>query len=282
MNTIPATASRTGATTAASPYRLTFAHIVRSEWIKFSTVRSTWWSIGFVAVVAIGFSLMLANSMAAHDMPDLPVKEANQAAVNVIVMSTMLTQLLAIILGAITVTGEYTTGMIRSTFTAAPGRTAALLAKALVVGVTMFLTSIVVITAASLMTTMLPTGALDLSHPESSILPLLGNALYLALVAVIGVGIGFIIRNGPGALAVGFGLLFVLPLLIALLPKPESAEGTHTLAHFLPANAGQSLFNAPMLPQESVLEPLPAVLTLIAWAVVALVGGIAVLKTRDV
>ena len=120
--TVPAPSTRTDAPPASSAYRLSFGHLLRSEWIKLTTLRSTWWSIGLVALVSIGLSLLMATSLAsfAGDVPPMPVVEANRQAVQVVVFSTVLTQLLAMILGTITVTGEYSTGMIRSTLTAAP------------------------------------------------------------------------------------------------------------------------------------------------------------------
>ena len=276
----PAAAARTADT---SPYRLSFAHLVRAEWIKLVTLRSTWWSFGMVAVISIGLSVLMAASMSAFldDAPPMSVTEGNAQAVMVVVFSTVLTQLLAVIIGTISVTGEYSTGMIRSTLTAAPQRVPALLAKALVLGVSLFVSTLVVFAIAALVTgPILPTGALDLSDLGSSLLPILGASFYLAVLAIIGVGIGFIIRNGPGALAAGIGLVFVAPLIVGFFPRLPDLEWLHTLAGYLPSNAGQSLFmGSPM--SGDVLEPIPAVLTLIIWAAAALVGGSAVLRSRD-
>ncbi|KRA23244.1 hypothetical protein ASD65_01535 [Microbacterium sp. Root61] len=284
MSTLTAgsTAARTH-TVDASPYRLSFAHLVRGEWIKLVTLRSTWWSFGMVALISIGLSLLMATSMSAFlgDSGPLSVAEINAQAVMVVLFSTVLTQLLAVVIGAISVTGEYSTGMIRSTLTAAPQRIPSLLAKALVVGVSLFVSTFVVFVIAALVTgPILPTGAMDLSDLNSSLMPLLGASFYLAIIAILGVGIGFIIRNGPGALAAGIGLVFVAPLIVGFFPRIPDLEWLHTLASYLPSNAGQSLFmGSPM--SGDVLETVPAVLTLIAWAVVALVGGSTVLKTRD-
>ncbi|MFB8146940.1 ABC transporter permease [Microbacterium sp. NPDC056003] len=281
--TVPARSTGADAPPASSAYRLSFGHLLHSEWIKLTTLRSTWWSIGLVALVSIGLSLLMATSLAsfAGDVPPMPVVEANRQAVQVVVFSTVLTQLLAMILGTITVTGEYSTGMIRSTLTAAPGRVAPLFAKAIVLAVTMFVSSVVVFTASALVSgPILPTGPLDLGYPDSSVLPVLGAALYLALIAVMGVGVGFIIRNGPGALAAGIGLVFVAPILVMFFPRVESFQWIHDAAGYLPSNAGQSLFmGSPMT--GITLEPVPALVTLLAWTAVVIAGGIAVLKTRD-
>lgn len=262
---------------------VSFVRLVRSEWLKFTTVRSTWWSIALVIVLSIGLSLLMAASFAsfASDAAASGMPQGNAIAVQVIVFSTVLTQLLAVILGAITVTGEYSTGMIRSTLTAAPGRTGAVLAKALVVGATMFVTSVIVFAITAMVTgPILTTNALDLGDLNTSLMPLLGAASYLALMAMMGVGIGFIIRNGPGALAVGIGLVFVAPLVVSFFPRVADFAWIHDVASYLPSNAGQSLFLSGGM-SGNALETIPAVITMIAWAVAALVGGIAVLKTRD-
>lgn len=284
MSTLTSTTPSVKTPAAADPHiHLSFVRLVRSEWIKFTTVRSTWWSIALVIVLSIGLSLLMAASFAsfATDNADAGMPQGNAIAVQVIVFSTVLTQLLAVILGAITVTGEYSTGMIRSTLTAAPGRSGALLAKALVVGVTMFVTSIVVFAVTAIVTgPILTTNALDMSELDTSVMPLLGAALFLSLVAMMGVGIGFIIRNGPGALAVGIGLIFVAPLLVSFFPRVDNFAWIHDLASYLPSNAGQSLFLTGGM-SGTALDTVPALITIVAWAAAALVGGIAVLKTRD-
>lgn len=277
--TAPAESAAAARPRRDSPYRLSFGRLVAAEWIKLTTLRSTWWSFGLVAVLSVGLSVLQAWAFASSGMP--AEDDPNTLAVQVIAFSTVLTQLLAVIVGTITVTGEYSTGMIRSTLTAAPGRLGQLFAKALVLFTTMFAFSLVVFTVAALASgPILPAGMIDLSDPETSVLPLLGAALYLSVAAVIGVGLGYILRNGPGALAVGIGLVFVLPVLVLFFPRSETFQWVHDAASYLPSNAAQSLFmGSPM--SGTLLEPWPATLTIIAWGVVALGGGLAVLKTRD-
>lgn len=279
----PTAPAPTAPSSRAAEHRLSFPRLLRSEWIKFTTLRSTWWAFGLVAVVSVGLSLLQAAALAsfADDGGATTPAQVNETAVMVVVFATVLTQLLAVIIGTITVTGEYSTGMIRSTLTAAPGRIGAALAKSLVVAAGMFVSSLVVFTVAALVTgPILTTGGVDLSDPNSSLMPLLGAALYLAIISMLGVGLGFVIRNGPGALAVGVGLVFVAPILVMFFPRIDAFAWLHDLAGFLPSNAGQSLFmGAPL--SGNLLETWPALLTLIAWAIAATVGGIAVLKARD-
>ncbi len=285
MTTLTAPETPTRATfQPVSAHRLSFGRLLRAEWIKFTTVRSTWWSFGLVALVSVGLSLLQAvalASFAAEDMAGATAAEANGMATMTILFATILTQLLAVIIGTITVTGEYSTGMIRSTLTAAPARIGSLLAKALIVATTVFVFSLIVFALAALATgPILPAGFLDLSDPETSIMPLLGGALYLALVSAMGVGLGFVIRNGPGALALGISLIFVAPILVMFFPQTEQFAWVQDAAAYLPSNAGQSLFmGAPL--SGSGLETWPAIIALVVWAVALIAAGAGVLKARD-
>lgn len=280
MSTLTATPESPVATPVRRE-RLSFARLVRAEWIKFTSVRSTWWSLALVALVSVGLSLLQAVALATYAAEGVASETTNETAVMVIVFSTVLTQLLAVIIGTILVTGEYSTGMIRSTLTAEPARIGSLAAKALVVAVAMFVFALLVFAVAGAVTgPLLSGGPVDLSDPETSIMPLLGAALYLAALAAMGAGIGFIIRNGPGALAVGIVLVFVAPVLVMFFPGTPAFDWVHELAGYLPSNAGQSLFMGSGM-SGVPLATTPALITVIAWAVVALIGGAITLKSRD-
>ncbi|MDY0909573.1 ABC transporter permease [Microbacterium sp. CFBP9034] len=266
-----------------NPQRLSFPRLVRSEWIKFSTLRSPWWSIGIVALVSVGLSLLVASSMSGFiEAGSLSAADASAQAVQVVLAPTSFTVLLAAVLGAISITGEYSTGMIRSTLTAAPGRLGSLFAKAVVVGGFMFVSSLVIFTVAAVATAPLLSDsgiALDLADPENSLVPILFGSLTLTAIALLGLACGFLLRNGPGAIATAVGLVFVLPLVPAFFPVGvEGWEWIHDLAQYLPTNAGQSL----MIPGAGPgLDTIPALLTLVAWVLAGLAGAAAVLKTRD-
>lgn len=262
--------------------KLSFARLIRSEWIKFTTLRSTWWSLALVAVISIGLSLIQAAAIASFtDEAEVPVEIVNGNAVVVILFSTVLTQLLAIIFGTINVTGEYSTGMIRSTLTAAPDRLRSLFAKVLVLSTSMFVFSIIVFAAAGLVTgPILPTGGVDFSHLDSSLWPLLAAALYMALMTALGSGLGYIIRNGPGAMAIGIGIVFVAPVLVMFFPQSETFQWVHDFSAYLPSNAGQALFMGSGM-TGTTLEMVPGLIAMIAWPLAAVIGGCAVLKSRD-
>ncbi|MGF6822847.1 ABC-2 type transport system permease protein [Microbacterium sp. ZKA21] len=272
MSTLTASAPRR-ATHVESPYRLNFLRILRSEWIKLATLRSTWWSIGITAALTIGIAVLVAQSMTAA-----PGFEPIQA----VVSPVQFTMLLAGILGAISVTGEYSTGMIRSTLTAVPVRGSVLLAKAIVVGLVLFVSSVVIFVTAALVVTPMFTDTaqpFDWGTPSASTLPILATSLAMAVFALLGVAFGFMLRSGAGAIAATVGLLLVLPLVANIFAMPgEGWEWIADASAHLPMSAAQSI----ILPQDDWGLPVgEAYLTLAAWVTAGLLGAWAVLRTRD-
>lgn len=268
-------------TRTASPYRLSFPRVLRSEAIKLTTLRSTWWSIAVVTVLQLGLSLLIAAAMASSAAN----AEASGGTMSVqpmmaVLAPTQFTMLLAGALGAIAITGEYSTGMIRSTFTAEPRRGTVLLAKAIVVAAVLAVTSLVVFLASVLVTApILSATPVDWSDPAASIVPILYGALSMAVFALIGLSCGFILRNGPGAIAATVGLLFVLPIVASMFPFGDPGwQWIHDLARYLPMSAAQTL----MMPAGDPAFPAPlALLALAGWVVAGLLGSWAVLRTRD-
>lgn len=253
----------------ASPYRLSFGRVVRSEWIKLLTLRSTWWSLGVTVALSLAISLMMAS--ASRDFG------GGLAPVMTIVMPMQFTMLVAGILGAIAVTGEYSTGMIRSTFTAEPHRGAVLGAKAIVVAVVMALATALTYLVAILLTAPILGGAgIDWSDAAQSWVPLGAGVFAMAMFALIGLGFGFIIRNGAGAIAATVGVLFVLPIVLNMFVfAGESWQWIVDLGQYLPMAAAQ------MATTPAGDDVLRGILTLAAWPAALLLGAWAALRTRD-
>lgn len=256
----------------ATKYRRTFGRALRSEWVKLSTVRSTWWSIGIVAVLTVGIAALVAQAM------DVPGFEPIQA----VVSPVQFTVLLAGILGAISVTGEYSSGMIRSTLAANPSRGSVLAAKATVVAAFMFVSSLLIFLAAALLVTPIFAGR-DMSFawdvPAESTLPILAASISMAVFALIGVAFGFLIRSGAGAIAATIGLLFILPIVATIFTGVGAGwEWIADVAARLPVAASQSA----ILPQDDWgLSVLEAYATLAAWVIAGMLAAWAALRTRD-
>jgi ABC-2 type transport system permease protein len=252
-------------------HRQTLLRGVRSEWIKLATLRSTWWSIAIVAVLTVGIAVLIAQAV------DMPGFEPIQAVVSPI----QFTMLLAGILGAISVTGEYSTGMIRSTFAATPARGAVLAAKSIVLAVFMFVSSLIIFAAAALVVSAIVSGreqSIDWSDPSASIQPILAASLAMAVCALIGVAFGFLLRSGAGAIAATVGLLFVLPIVSSMFAiAGEGWLWVSEAANYLPMAAAQSA----ILPGGGGLDEPVAYLTLGAWVAAGLLGAWTALRTRD-
>lgn len=264
----PLTRTRTGTT---SGQRLTFLRALRGEWIKLSTLRSTWWSIGVVAVLTVGIAVLIAQAV------DMPGFEPIQA----VVMPIQFTMLLAGIIGAISVTGEYSTGMIRSTFAAVPARGMVLAAKSVVLALFLFVSSLVIFLAAALAVAAVVAGrdqSIDWADPAASFLPIVVASLSMSVFTLLGVAFGFILRSGAGAIAATVGLLFVLPIVANFFSfAGESWKWVTDAATYLPVAAAQSA----ILPENAALEGPVAYLTLAAWAVGGLLAAWTVLRSRD-
>lgn len=251
----------------------TFVRQLRSELIKLMTVRGTWWSIGIVAALTIGIAFIVTSAMSP------PVDNMIMA----VIMPVQFTMMLAGLLGVISVTGEYSTGMVRSTFTANPVRGAVLAAKATTLGVFMFVVSLVIFLIAAIGISPLAASkdmALDWADPARTVLPILAASAAMALFALLGVAVGFLLRSGAGAIAVTVGILFVLPVVVSLLGAlMHDVEWIGELGNYLPSAAAQYA----ILPQEGMpIEAPVAWVTLAAWPAAALLGAWAVVRGRDV
>lgn len=276
MSTPTLDALGAGAAVVSEPaaQRLTFPHVVRSEWIKFTTLRSTWWSIAITAVLTIGIALLIAGAM---DAPGF-------TGINAVTSPVQFTMLLAGILGAIAVTGEYGTGMIRSTLTAVPVRGMALAAKAVVVAGAMFVASLAIFLVAAVAVTPLLSSeqAIDWASLDDTWLPLLAASVSMAVFALIGLSFGYLLRSGAGAIAVTVGVLFVLPIVVNMftIAGPDW-QWIVDAGDYLPMTAANHLIFASTSSAPEAPQALPAALALAGWSAGGLLAAWAALRTRD-
>jgi len=286
------TASATPTTrSSANPHHVTFPRVLRSEWIKFWTLRSTIWTIGVAIVMMAGFGFLTvfftAQAIAQNigeDQGGMPPGILRDP--SVILVGSMMAQLAVAVLGVLVITGEYSTGMIRSTLTAVPKRLPALWAKALVLTGVTALTAVVAIAISWLVT--LPTlrandAALDLGDPETQRI-LLGGVLYLVGIALLAFAIGALLRHSAAALATVLGLLLVVENVFALIP----ATFFQKVSPFLPSTAGQRITSTQASIDQlraasttTVLDPWQGYGVMILWVVVLLAVAAVLLRRRD-
>lgn len=262
--------------TTQSPYSLSFGHLLRSEAIKLTTLRSPWWSALIVLVLSVGISAAMAASFAGS--PFGTDQASSQIATNVVLMPTTFTVLLAVIIGAMQSSGEYSTGMILSSTTAAPRRIGNVIAKAINVAVFVFLLCLVTFAISAVLTGAILSRinvAMDWSDPWGSWLPLIIGSAAMAVFAVIGVSCGYIFRSPAGAMAVAIAVVFVLPLIPQFFAMLPGAEWIRDLAAYLPTNAFQTVVLG------SGDDKVAAAIALGAWAVVPLALAAIIVKRRD-
>ncbi|MHC5795783.1 ABC transporter permease subunit [Lacisediminihabitans sp. FW035] len=265
---------------------LSFRGLLVSEWIKLTSLRSTLWCYGIILLINLGLTLLLSS-------PFQPQGDAtsslNQAFwVQSATIGTSFSQLVIAVLGALVITGEYGTGMIRSTFAAAPRRTPAILAKAAVFAATTFVISLVSLGTNAFVAAAILRGKgveLDLADTQAW-LAVVGAAGFMALVGVMALGLGTIIRNSAGGISAAIGLLFVAPIIVQIFVGTTRSVWAANLLQVLPSTAGQrmSTYAAEALPRVKdiiVLDPGQGLLVLIAWVVVFAAIALTLLKRRD-
>jgi ABC-2 type transport system permease protein len=265
------TADQGGARSARAGYG--FRTVAAMEWRKLRTVRSTWYMLA-----ALAASLVLVSVLALGHEDYAGMSAADRAAFDPVhdcFIGLVLGQLLAGTLGVLTVTPEFSSGMIRATFAAVPGRPLVLAAKAAVLGgVTLAVGEAAAFTAffagQAQLPAAVPHGALG--QPGALRAVLLAGA-YPALVALIGLAFGAFIRHTAGALCALVGVLFVLPLLF-VTPSLQAA-GDKFLPHAM-ANTMTALH-----PGASALPPGLTFALLCGYALAALALGAWALTRHD-
>lgn len=271
---------------------VSFGGIIRSEWIKLRSLRSTVWCYAIIVVLTLGVGALIAFAMASGATGGAGAGITGDAATTMAVQTATfpisMTQLVAAVLGALVITGEYGTGMIRSTLTAVPKRVPALVGKALVFALTTFLVSAVAIAVTGAMTLAMLSGAgIGVEVTAGYLLALVGGAGYLALVGLLSFAIGAIIRSSAGGIAASLGLILVVPNVLPLLAFLTKADWIGEAAKYLPSNAGAQMYAlagsgaVDMFTGATVLEPAIGLLVLVGWVVALLALAAVLLKRRD-
>jgi ABC-type transport system involved in multi-copper enzyme maturation permease subunit len=261
----------------SSDLRVTQWRLLKSEWLKFWSLRSSWYSLGGTVIGMIGFAALFAGVTASRYSTFTPADKAAFDPVGTSLSGFFLAQLIVGVLGVLLVTGEYSTGMIKSTMAAAPKRLPVILAKAMVFAVVTFtVTAIASITSFFVGQAMLSSQHIDIAFTAPGVLrSVLGVALYLTAVGLFGAALGWIIRSTAGGIATVFGLLLVLPNLARVLP---SNWGSH-INPYLPSNAGQQILTWQTTPGS--LAPWTGYLVFLIYVAVAFIGAAILVKRRD-
>lgn len=276
-----ATTQATPPSIHASTQNLSFWRIVRSEWIKLRSLRSTFWSYAIVILMSVGMAALSSGTGFRSDGP-IPAEQQVQMVAQSTMFGIYFGQLVIAVLGVLVISGEYSTGMIRSTLTAVPKRLPALWAKAVVLFTTTLVVGLVSTFGAILVALPILAGkgiTASLTDPHV-FLPALYGALYLALLSVFALGIGAMLRNSAGGIAAVLGILLLLSTLWSLIPGDWARDAMQ----YLFSNAGSNFFTAGGMGGgmgDGQLEVWQSLLVVLAWIAASLVGAALLLKRRD-
>jgi len=211
---------------------------VRSEWIKFRSVRSGPSALSATAVTVVVGAWLLGDANRGSYLAASPAGKAAFDPVFTVLQGIELAQLFVGALGVITVTGEYSSGLVRGTFVATPQRAQVLAMKALVFAVVVWACGTAMSFAAFFLgqSVLSPAKHAGIGDP-GALTAVFGAGLYLTLVGLLGMFIGVLVRRTPAALAALFGLLVVLPIVFIQIP----AKISKNLGEYLP-DAGEQAF----------------------------------------
>jgi ABC-type transport system involved in multi-copper enzyme maturation permease subunit len=267
----PTTLTRARSKSALPTGRVTFGHLLRSEWTKFWTVRSTRWSLVAACVLMLAGIVVAAVQVSQNPIP------ASFNSIDSGVSGYRFAELAVAVLGVVIITGEYATGMIRSSLMAAPARAPVLWSKTVVFATITFVTMLV-----AAFTAFFGVQAVVTSHhlqhslaDQHALRTVIGAAMALTGVGVFGTAIGALMRSTAAAISSVAAILFVVPGLVTLLPASIAAS----INPYLPSSAIGSI--ATNVHSAHTLRPWIG-LAVFAGYTAALVAAAAVrLRTRD-
>jgi ABC-2 type transport system permease protein len=241
MTTSTLAPTRPIASLTASPVKVTQLRVFRSEWTKFRSLRSTVWTLLVAVVLMVGIGALLAAVSASQYHNFSASDRASFSPIGVSLAGINFAQLAVGVLGVLLISGEYSTGMIRSSLTAVPRRLPVLWGKlAVFAGVILAVSLVTSFAAFFLGQSLLSAHHLNVSITAPGALrSTIGAALYLTVAGMIGIALGALLRNTAAGISAFVGGFFVIPPLTALLPSSISDH----LTQYLPSNAGAVLFD---------------------------------------
>jgi ABC-2 type transport system permease protein len=283
--------------------------VIASEFTKLRSVRSTYWTIGALIIVSVGIAAIVGFGIAAsiHSQPwNKAGTDATQASLGAFFE---LGQLIIAVIGAMIITSEYSTGMIRTSLTAMPRRGTVYLGKLIVLTAVTLVISLVTsfiaffvgqaamsgsgVSASLFHSITIPDSAqvsqtgngptsyvfqgTDLISAGTVLTAVVGTALFVTVVALIAFGLGAIIRHTAGAITSTIGLMFVLSIVIQLLPNSWRWD----TMRFFPDAAGRVISVTVGAGDPHLWSAWPQFLVTVIWAAVLVAIGGYLFRKRD-
>jgi ABC-2 type transport system permease protein len=273
--TAPTTADAPPARLGPPAARAGLGGAIRSELTKIRSVRSTYWTLLALIVVTVGIGVL--TCFGAVSRPDHgPGFDATMRSLAGLILG----QLIIVVLGALTITSEYSTGMIRTSLTVQPRRGTLLAAKGLVFAAVSLVTGLV----ASFLSffigqAILSTKHLNVTLGDPNVLrAVIGGGLFLAVCGMLAFGLGTLLRHTAAAITASIALLFVLFVLTNFLPSTWQDH----VDKWVPFNAGSQIwFVVPQHGPPNMFAPWTGFAVFAGYAAIAIIAGAAVFLRRD-
>jgi ABC-type transport system involved in multi-copper enzyme maturation permease subunit len=273
LASLPAAAGRAG-----------FGGALRSEFTKIRSVRSTYWTLLALVVACIGIGALFSwgeaqhvASMAGTRAAGAVAADGRAHAVATSLFGLLIGQLVIMVLGALTMTSEYSTGMIRTSLTTMPRRGTVFAAKAIVFGTVALAVGMV----ASFGSFYAGQAILSTQHVGAALgqpgvlRAVIGGGLFLTVCGLLSFGIGAMLRHTAGAITASIGLMFVLFILSGFLPGNWAAH----VDKWIPFNAGAAIWER--VSGQDMFQPWTGFAVFCGYAAIAVIGGLIVFRRRD-
>jgi ABC-2 type transport system permease protein len=253
---------------------------LRSEFTKIRSVRSTWWTLLALVVVSIGIGAAISAGVAANwshtSASDRATFDATQVSVAGLFF---LGQLVIVVFGALVLTAEYSTGMIRTSLTAMPRRPVLFIAKAAVFAAVALVVTLVTAFLAFFVGQAILTSTHEsatLSQPDV-LRAVIGGALYVSLCGLFAFAAGAIFRHTAATITSIIGLLFVIPILAHLLPSNWYDD----IARWLPSSTGDAISVTVGSGPDHLFSPWGQFAVFAVYTLILLIVGGILFRKRD-
>jgi ABC-2 type transport system permease protein len=272
-----------GSVLPASAGRASFGGTLRSEFTKIRSVRSTYWTLAAMIIITIGISALLSWGRIQDYASQPAFVQAHEAArirsraTEFSMFGLILGQLVIAVLGALTITSEYSTGMIRTSLSVLPQRGIVYTAKALVFTVVALVAGLITSFGSYFIgQAIFATHHLNSTIGQPGVLrAVIGGGLFLGACGLLSYGIGALLRHTAGAITASVALLFVLFVLSGFLP---SSWAEH-VDKWIPFNAGAAIWEN--LSGATMFSPWVGFGVFCGYAAVAVIAGGILFRTRD-
>ena len=264
--------------------RAGFGGALRSEFTKIRSVRSTYWTLLALALVCVGIGALFSLGEASHvqSLAGTPAQAGAVANVRADAVATSLFgllvgQLVIVVLGALTITSEYSTGMISSSLTTMPRRGTVFAAKAIVFGAVALVVGLITSFGSFLAgQAILSTQLVGASLGQPGVLrAVIGGGLFLTVCGLLSFGIGAVLRHTAGAITASIGLTFVIYMLSGFLPDNWAVH----IDKWIPFNAGAAVWE--QVSGQDMFRPWTGFAVFCGYAAMAILSGLILFRRRD-